>query len=337
MFSDQVSSTSLTRDDAGINKVQRYTPWGETRTDGGLETDHTYTGQIEDTTTGLRFYNARYMDPVLGRFVSPDTIVPNAGNGQFMNRYSYVNNRPIVLNDPTGHCPPNVRHALRCAEGYDPGFEPARYVGEELVALPSTLWTVEDVLEEQAADRETLLRRQAEGVRQTFASCDGDRACIARVAASGKDQFASVSAGCTILSATAAGAVVGVPCGAAAEVGGVVYSGIEIGAQCSDARGRDCAVAIANGGVDLLTLGIVYGPLNSSSQKIYVTLGGDSAELITDSGDLIVSVAEDFAREFPDWVDSLNGRLSGGDGTSGKGPSGTNWGSGACEMGGGCG
>ncbi len=31
MFSDQISSTSLTCDDAGVNRVQRYTTWGETR------------------------------------------------------------------------------------------------------------------------------------------------------------------------------------------------------------------------------------------------------------------------------------------------------------------
>ena len=103
MFSDQVSSTSLTRDDAGINKVQRYTPWGETRTDGGLETDHTYTGQIEDGSTGLRFYNARYQDPILGRFISPDTIVPSARDGQNYNRYSYVENNPVRYSDPSGH------------------------------------------------------------------------------------------------------------------------------------------------------------------------------------------------------------------------------------------
>lgn len=53
MFTDQISSTSLTHSEAGVNKIQRYTPWGETRTDGGLATDHTYTGQIEDRSTGL--------------------------------------------------------------------------------------------------------------------------------------------------------------------------------------------------------------------------------------------------------------------------------------------
>ncbi len=120
MHADQVNSTSVTRDQTGTAKTQRYTPWGELRTDGALGTDHHFTGQVSDQSTGLAFYNARYYDPAIGRFVSPDTIVPNAGDGQFLNRYSYVNNRPIVWNDPTGHCPPNVRHAKGCASVYDP-------------------------------------------------------------------------------------------------------------------------------------------------------------------------------------------------------------------------
>ena len=49
------------------------------------------------------YYRARHCDPSLGRFVQPDTIVPEPGNPQALNRYSYVNNRPTVLIDPTGH------------------------------------------------------------------------------------------------------------------------------------------------------------------------------------------------------------------------------------------
>ncbi len=45
MFQDQINSTGLTRTDAGVNSVQRYTPWGELRTDGNLTTDRHYTGQ----------------------------------------------------------------------------------------------------------------------------------------------------------------------------------------------------------------------------------------------------------------------------------------------------
>ena len=75
---------------------------------------------------GLLFYNARYYDPAIGRFISADTIVPSApaltvapndavaqglwgqqgaaANPQELNRYSYVNNNPIKHTDPSGHC-----------------------------------------------------------------------------------------------------------------------------------------------------------------------------------------------------------------------------------------
>jgi hypothetical protein len=48
--------------------------------------------------------NARYFLPYINRFISADTIVPDPKNPQSFNRYSYVENRPLVLNDPSGHC-----------------------------------------------------------------------------------------------------------------------------------------------------------------------------------------------------------------------------------------
>jgi|CXWJ01.1.fsa_nt_gi hypothetical protein len=50
-------------------------------------------------------YKARFYSPALGRFVSPDDVIPDVSNPQAWNRYSYVNNRPIIFNDPTGHAP----------------------------------------------------------------------------------------------------------------------------------------------------------------------------------------------------------------------------------------
>ncbi len=85
----------------------RYYPFGQQRGPVPGVTDHTYTGQIADSSTGLMFYNARYYDPTLGRFISPDTIVPDFTNPQDLNRYSYVRNNPVNLTDPSGHCPPN--------------------------------------------------------------------------------------------------------------------------------------------------------------------------------------------------------------------------------------
>ncbi|MCP4542062.1 MAG: hypothetical protein GY832_33465 [Chloroflexi bacterium] len=37
--------------------------------------------------------------------MSPDTIVPDPGNPQSFNRYSYVVNNPLKYTDPSGHDP----------------------------------------------------------------------------------------------------------------------------------------------------------------------------------------------------------------------------------------
>jgi hypothetical protein len=47
-------------------------------------------------------YRARYYDPALGRFVQADTVVPEPGNPQALNRYAYALNNPLRYTDPTG-------------------------------------------------------------------------------------------------------------------------------------------------------------------------------------------------------------------------------------------
>jgi hypothetical protein len=39
----------------------------------------------------------------INHFLQPDTLVPDPSNPQSLNRYSYVENRPVNFNDPTGH------------------------------------------------------------------------------------------------------------------------------------------------------------------------------------------------------------------------------------------
>ena len=56
----------------------------------------------------MLFYGARWYDPQVGRFLQPDTIVPQPGDPQSLNRYSYALNNPLRYTDPTGHmqqCP----------------------------------------------------------------------------------------------------------------------------------------------------------------------------------------------------------------------------------------
>jgi len=49
-------------------------------------------------------YKARFYSPMLGRFLQPDSLIPDPANPQAWNRYSYVANNPVNLNDPSGHC-----------------------------------------------------------------------------------------------------------------------------------------------------------------------------------------------------------------------------------------
>ncbi len=45
---------------------------------------------------------ARWYDPRLGRFIQADTVVPERGNPQALNRYAYVYNNPVRYVDPSG-------------------------------------------------------------------------------------------------------------------------------------------------------------------------------------------------------------------------------------------
>jgi hypothetical protein len=49
------------------------------------------------------FYNARFYSSYLNRFISADSIVPEAGNSQAFNRYMYVLGNPLKYVDPTGN------------------------------------------------------------------------------------------------------------------------------------------------------------------------------------------------------------------------------------------
>ena len=105
--SNQINSSSVVTDSYG-NETTRivYLPFGEVsqpNSSGGDTVTAKFTGQELDEELGLYYYGARYYDPAIGRFISADNVVPGASNAQCWNRYSYVNNNPIVYVDPTGH------------------------------------------------------------------------------------------------------------------------------------------------------------------------------------------------------------------------------------------
>jgi RHS repeat-associated protein len=98
------SSNVMTKTNGDPAEGLYYYPFGATRqVTGGDCVNHKFTGQEEDSETGLYYYGARYYDPALGRFISADSIVPDYTNPQSLNRYSYVLNNPLRYTDPTGH------------------------------------------------------------------------------------------------------------------------------------------------------------------------------------------------------------------------------------------
>jgi RHS repeat-associated protein len=102
----QSSCSYYTVNSAALLGNQVYGPYGNQRyTSGTLGTNKGFTGQYSDTLTGLDYYNARYYDPVVGVFLSADTV---QGNTKGMNPYGYVGGNPETKNDPTGRkvmCP----------------------------------------------------------------------------------------------------------------------------------------------------------------------------------------------------------------------------------------
>jgi RHS repeat-associated protein len=99
---DQLSNTTITANgNGGFISELRYKAWGEVRyRSGSTPTD--YTGQYSKVDDfGLMYYNARWYDPTIARFVQADSVVP--GGVQGYDRYAYVSNNPIRYTDPTGH------------------------------------------------------------------------------------------------------------------------------------------------------------------------------------------------------------------------------------------
>ncbi len=91
-----------------------YLPFGEENlTSGTLENDFKFVGKENDKETGLYYFGARYMEAMVGRFISPDpvgAVDSNTGringnnilNPQRLNRYGYGLNNPFKYFDPDG-------------------------------------------------------------------------------------------------------------------------------------------------------------------------------------------------------------------------------------------
>jgi len=96
-----IEAISATANSAAVQGNQVYGPYGTSRyQQGNIGTAKGFTGQYTDSLSGLDYYNARYYDPVVGRFLSADTVESNL---QGLDPYAYVQDNPETHNDPSGH------------------------------------------------------------------------------------------------------------------------------------------------------------------------------------------------------------------------------------------
>ena len=103
LHGDHLGSASLATNASGAKvSEQRYLPYGGTRS-GSMPTDRQFTGQRWEASLGFYDYVARQYNPVLGRFLQADTIIPDPANPQSLNRYSYTLGNPLRYTDPSGH------------------------------------------------------------------------------------------------------------------------------------------------------------------------------------------------------------------------------------------
>jgi len=82
-----------------------YLPFGDLLSKLGHDRDDVaqrFTGASFDKSAGLYYFNFRFYDSELGRFVSPDPFKGVLENPEELNRYSYVANNPLTLIDPMG-------------------------------------------------------------------------------------------------------------------------------------------------------------------------------------------------------------------------------------------
>jgi len=105
LHSDWLGSARLSTayTDQTVANDTAYAPYGEAY--AGSSTDLNFTGQSQDTVSGLYDFLYREYSPVQGRWISPDlsgVAAVDPTNPQSWNRYAYVLNNPISNTDPLG-------------------------------------------------------------------------------------------------------------------------------------------------------------------------------------------------------------------------------------------
>ncbi len=103
LLADGLGSVRVEMVGAQVDAAVTFEPFGQVlyQSDGS-GTVYGFTGEETDIATGLVYLRARYYSPGLRLFLSRDPFPGFAGRPQSQNGYSYTENNPVNLTDPTG-------------------------------------------------------------------------------------------------------------------------------------------------------------------------------------------------------------------------------------------
>ena len=98
-----------------VDAVNSYRPFG-LPLDGSGGDPYGFAGEPWESNVRLLYLRARYYNPYLNRFISPDTIVPDYAFPPSIHKYAYVHNNPVNFTDPSGHQAelPLTKKSKRC-------------------------------------------------------------------------------------------------------------------------------------------------------------------------------------------------------------------------------
>ncbi len=103
---DLVGTVRMKTDALGVIALEDVrSPYGSTLIGRSYRDGFAYAGHVESAGTALSYMEARYYDPISGRFLSPDPVHVDQATGGNFNRYAYANNSPYKFVDPDGQWP----------------------------------------------------------------------------------------------------------------------------------------------------------------------------------------------------------------------------------------
>lgn len=104
LYDGQLSTRQLTDKTGTVTDSYTYDAFGNQLAQTGSTINfYRYTGEQYDPNVGFYYLRARYMDPVMGRFVTQDSWEGDTFEPPSLHLYVYTHDNPVNYIDPSGH------------------------------------------------------------------------------------------------------------------------------------------------------------------------------------------------------------------------------------------